>query len=95
MGITSAIVLYAVLWWLTFFVVLPLRLKTQGETGHVVEGTPQSAPANPQLKKKALITTGVAFALWAVIAGIILSGMITVRDIDVMHRMGPPPASAE
>ncbi|WP_138467527.1 DUF1467 family protein [Poseidonocella sp. HB161398] len=89
MSITSAIVLYAVLWWLTFFVVLPLRLKTQAETGHVVEGTPQSAPTNPHLKRKALITTGVAALLWAVIGGTILSGVVTVRDIDFMHRMGP------
>ncbi|MBE3639318.1 DUF1467 family protein [Mangrovicoccus algicola] len=93
MSITSAIVLFAVIWWLTFFVVLPLRLKSQAEAGQVVPGTPVSAPTDPRLRRKAAITTLVAAILWAVIAGVILSGAITVRDFDVMHRMGPAAAA--
>ena len=31
MAITSAIVLFAVVWFMTFFIVLPLRLETQGQ----------------------------------------------------------------
>ncbi|WP_296764909.1 DUF1467 family protein [Sediminimonas sp.] len=89
MGIMSAIVLYVVIWSMTFFVALPLRLTTQGEDGEVVHGTHASAPAVHQLRKKALITTVVALVIWAVIAGIIISGVITVRDIDVFNRMGP------
>jgi predicted secreted protein len=50
MGITSALVLLAVVWFMVFFVVLPLRLTTQGEAGDVVPGTHKSAPADPQLK---------------------------------------------
>ena len=88
MGITSGIVLYAVIWFMTFFVALPLRLTTQGEDGEVVPGTHDGAPAVHQLKKKAIITTFVALAIWAVVAGIILSGVITVRDIDIFNRMG-------
>ena len=95
MGITSALVLYAVIWWLTFFIVLPLRLVTQGEAGEVVPGTPASAPSDPQLGRKARITTLVAFGLWVVIAGTIMSGLITVRDIDWFHRMATPAVSAE
>lgn len=30
MGITSGIVLYAVIWFMTFLVVIPIRLQTQG-----------------------------------------------------------------
>ena len=87
MTITAAIVLFAVIWWLTFFIVLPLRLTTQDEAGEVVPGTPRSAPTNPALKRKALITTLVALVLWIVISGVIVSGAISVRDFDVMHRM--------
>ncbi|AXI55897.1 hypothetical protein SuNHUV7_21610 (plasmid) [Pseudoseohaeicola sp. NH-UV-7] len=89
MGITSAIVLYAVFWFLTFLVVLPIRVKTQGDLGNIVPGTHAGAPEVHNLKKKAWITTGVAFVLWVIVAGIILSGWISVRDLDWFGRMGP------
>ena len=89
MSITSAIVLYAVLWFLTFLIVIPIRLQTQGDVGEIVEGTHAGSPEHHYLKQKAWITTGIAAALWLVIAGIILSGAVTVRDIDWFDRMGP------
>ena len=86
----SAFILYAFVWFLTLLVVLPLRLTTQGEAGDVVTGTPQSAPHDPRIGRKFLITTVAATVVWAVIAGIILSGWVTIEDIDVLHRwMGP------
>ncbi len=90
MGVTSALVLYAVLWFLTLLVIIPIRLKTQGDVGEVVRGTQAGAPHEHHLKGKAIITTFVAFVLWAIIAGIIISGTITVRDLDWFERMGPP-----
>lgn len=95
MGITSAIVLYAVVWFMTLFVVLPLRLTTQGEAGEIVPGTHSSAPADPQLGRKARITTIWATLIWAVIAGTILSGVISVRDMDWFDRMSTPEVSQQ
>jgi predicted secreted protein len=89
MGITSGIVLYAVLWFLTFLIVIPIRLQTQGDVGQVVPGTHASSPEVHNLKKKALITTLAAGVVWAILATIILGGYVTVRDIDLFHRMGP------
>ena len=89
MGITSGIVLYAVLWVLTFLIVIPIRLQTQGDVGQVVPGTHASSPEVHNLKKKALITTLAAGVVWAILATIILGGYVTVRDIDLFHRLGP------
>ena len=89
MSITSAIVLYAVIWFMTFLIAIPIRLQTQGDVGEVVPGTHAGAPEHHQLKKKAVITTIVAAVLWVIIAGIILSGWISVRDLDWFNRMGP------
>ncbi|MEP3055767.1 DUF1467 family protein [Ascidiaceihabitans sp.] len=86
MGVTSALVLLAVIWWMTFLIVLPLRVKTQGDLGEVEPGTHAGAPEEHNLKKKALITTAVALVLWVVISGIILSGVISVRDFDWFNR---------
>jgi len=92
MGIVSGIVLFAVIWFMTFLVVLPIRLKTQGDVGEVVPGTHQSSPADPQIGKRAKITTAIAFAIWAVVASVLLFGGITVRDLDWFDRMPDRPS---
>ena len=89
MAVTSALVLYAVLWFLTFLVVIPIRLKTQFDVGQIVHGNHAGAPHDHQLRNKAWITTAVAALLWAIIAYLIISGTLTVRDIDWFERMGP------
>ncbi len=95
MGPVSGIVLFAVVWSMVFFIVLPLRNKTQGDAGEIVPGTPASAPVNPDLKHKAKITTYWAFPIWAVLAFIILSGAVTVRDLDWFDRMSTPEVSRD
>jgi predicted secreted protein len=92
MGVTSAIVLYAVIWFLTFLIVIPLRLQTQGDVGKVVPGTHSASPEVHNLKRKAWITTGVSAVVWAILAAIIILEVVTVRDIDgwMFNRMGPP-----
>lgn len=89
MAITSAIVLFAVIWFMTFMVALPIRVQTQGDAGEIVPGTHAGAPEVHNLKKKALITTLVAIVIWAIVVTIILSGWISVRDLDWFDRMGP------
>ena len=87
MGITSALVLFAVIWFLVFLVVIPIRLETQGDVGEVEPGTHAGAPAKPNLKKKALITTGISLVIWVIITVVILSGSLTISDIDFFSRM--------
>jgi predicted secreted protein len=90
MGITSAIVLFAVIWFLTLFIILPLKLKTQGDLGKVDHGTHAGSPENPQMKKRFLVTTVVAVIVWAVVAGSILGGFFSIRDFDWFDRMATP-----
>lgn len=89
MSISAAFVLFAVCWFMVFFIVLPLRLTTQGDAGTVVPGTPAGAPVGFVVKRKAKITTIVASIIWAALFVIITSGWISVRDFDVMGRMPP------
>ena len=95
MGPVSGLVLFLVIWFMVLFVVLPLRLTTQGEAGEVVPGTHKSAPANAQIGRKAKITTVWALGIWAIVAGTILSGAITVRDLDWFQRMSTPEVSQD
>ena len=47
------------------------------------------APAGDVVRRTALITTAIALVLWVLLCAIILSGWITIRDIDFFGRMGP------
>ncbi|MDE0761984.1 MAG: DUF1467 family protein [Planktomarina sp.] len=90
MAITSAIVLFAVIWFLTLLIVLPLRLQTQGDLGKVEYGTHAGSPENPQMKKRFLVTTVAAVIVWVFVVGSILSGFFSIRDFDWFNRMATP-----
>lgn len=92
MSVTAAIVLFAVIWFVVMFVTLPIGLRSQGDEGEVVPGTHEGSPANFNLKRRMLMVTALTIVIWAVIAGIIISGTITVRDIDWFGRMDNLPA---
>lgn len=57
--------IYLMIWFTTLFAVLPFGVRTQGEDGDVVEGTPESAPVAPRLLRTALINTVVASIAFA------------------------------
>ena len=86
MSIFNGAVLYAILWFLSLFVVLPLRLTTQGEAGNVVKGTPESAPADPQMRRRLLIATIASAVIWVPIAAIIITGAVSIDDMDFLRR---------
>ncbi|QPH54880.1 DUF1467 family protein [Pontivivens ytuae] len=83
MSITSILVVFAVMWFLTLFVVLPIGQRSQEEDGNVVPGTPAGAPAEPKMKRKVIITTIWAAILTTIICTVVLSGLLTVDMIDV------------
>lgn len=95
MGPVSGLVLFAVIWTVVFFIVLPLRLETQGDKGEIVPGTHASSPAEFSFKKKAKLTTWFALPIWAVVAGVILTGAVSVRDFDWFDRMSTPEVSRD
>ncbi len=87
MSVVSAFVLFAVTWFLTMFVVLPIRLRTQGDEDDIVEGTHAGAPANFRLGRTMLIVTIISVVLWVIQYLVITSGVISVRDFDWFGRM--------
>lgn len=86
MNLTGGIVLYAVLWFLVLFVLLPIGQQSQADVGKVTPGTPAGAPHEPRLKRKVVMATLISAALWGVIAWIILGGIITRADIEAWTR---------
>ena len=71
MSLSFAVAIYVVIWWTVLFAILPIGVRTQGEDGAVVPGTPASAPTRPRLLRVALLTTLVSAlvlaGLWAAV----------------------------
>ena len=88
MDIGPAVVLFAVIWFMLLLLILPLRLKSQAETGKIVEGTSPSAPDDPKLGKKVKWVTILTIPIWALICGVIISGVITIDMFDIYNGIG-------
>ena len=86
MTITAAIVLFAVIWFMVLFICLPLKVKTQGDSGNIVPGTPESAPENGDLKNKILLVTAITGVLWVISFSIIVLEIIKIEDIDIFNN---------
>ncbi len=82
MTISAAAVLFAVIWFMTLFIVLPIGLRTQGDKGEIVPGTHASSPVNAQLGRKVKWVTLITILLWVPLYFVITSGMITVDMLD-------------
>jgi len=65
MSLTLAAAIYVVIWWTVLFAVLPIGVRTQGEDGEIVPGTPASAPTRPRLGRIVWLTTLFSCALFA------------------------------
>ncbi len=89
MGPVSGLVLFLVIWFMTFLVILPIKIQTQGDLNDIVPGTHAGSPEHHHLRKKMWITTGAAFFMWTIIATLMLTGTVTLDDIDLYKRFGP------
>lgn len=88
MSVTGGIVLFVVIWFMTMFVILPIRMRSQGDAGEVVPGTHEGAPADFRLGRTMLITTIVTIPVWGAVAAVILTGVVTVDMLDFYGYLG-------
>lgn len=75
MSLALSLALYFIIWWTTLFAVLPLGVRTQGEVGEIVPGTPESAPVAPRMLRVCVINTVVATVVFAVVWVVIRFGL--------------------
>ncbi|WP_410219093.1 DUF1467 family protein [Paracoccus sp. (in: a-proteobacteria)] len=87
MNLTGGIVLFASLWFLTLFVVMPIGQRSQADAGVVEPGTHAGAPSDVPWRRKLLWTTGITSVLWAIIAFVILGGLVTRADISHLDQL--------
>ena len=90
MTITGALILFSVTWFMVFLCILPTRQISQSAAGEIVPGSAASAPIDPQIGRKAKLTTWITLVIWIAMCGIILSGWISIRDTDIFHLLKRP-----
>ncbi|MDA1327114.1 MAG: DUF1467 family protein [Proteobacteria bacterium] len=78
---TSGIVVYVIIWWLVFFISLPIGVRPPHEVGEVAEpGHEAGAPVRPHLPIKVLAATLIAAAFWGVAYWMITAKIISIRN---------------
>lgn len=66
----TAFVVYILLWWLSFFVMLPIGVR-QSASEDLPSGAEAGAPAAPKIGQKMLWASGLAALLWGVAFAVI------------------------
>ena len=81
MGTTGAIIVYICIWWIVFFSVLPIGIKSQNiEFKDNFKGNDPGAPKNPRIFKKFLITTLITSIIFAVIYYLTANDYLNLRS---------------
>lgn len=78
MSVFTGIVLYMMIYWLAIFAVLPFGNKPADV---VEEGNVHSAPDNPRLKQKFIVTAFVAAVLWLIVFVLIKMDVLDFYEI--------------
>ena len=82
MSVTGFIVLLAVIWFITLWIVLPIGLRTQADDGERVDGTMSGSPKNFNPWRAFRLTTIYALLVWGVIVGLIMYTGLDVMSLD-------------
>jgi predicted secreted protein len=78
MGIASGLAVFAMVWWVTLFVVLPFGARPD-PNGDALTGW-RGAPRAPRLRRAITITTILSIAIWLGIELIVRSDLISFRS---------------
>ena len=64
----KGVLIYVIIWWIVVFTILPIGIRKPDK---VEKGHAEGAPQNPQILKKFIITSLIAFVLWLLVFFII------------------------
>lgn len=83
MGIAGSLMVISIAWWLAFFMMLPVGVRSHLEDGSVVPGTEPSAPTAPRLWRKAGWALVIALIIWAALFSLVEFKLVSLDDIPV------------
>ena len=60
----KGLLIYVIIWWIVIFTILPIGIHVPKKT---IKGNAPSAPSNPLIVKKFIITSFISFIIWIVV----------------------------
>ena len=81
MGITGSIIVYVMIWWIIFFSLLPIGIRSNKEVfKDKIGGVDPGAPKNPKIGEKFLITTLITTIIFLVIYYLVKFDLLNLRE---------------
>lgn len=80
MNLFLGIAIYVILWWLSFFTMLPMGARSAHEDGEqYVRGAEHGAPKAHNLRLKAGLATAISAVLWLFVAWAVSVDLVGMR----------------
>ena len=86
MSWVTGLAVYFIIWWVTLFAVLPWKVRTQVEAGHIEPGTNPSSPARSLIIRKLLVNTVIAAVFFSIFYYLKVVAGLTLDDIPLLPR---------
>ena len=81
MGLTGSIIVYVMIWWIIFFSVLPIGIRSNKEVfKENIGGMDPGAPKNPKIGKKFFLTTLITTIIFIVIYYLVEIDLLNLRE---------------
>jgi|TARA_B110001450_G_C17238701_1_gene326527 predicted secreted protein len=79
MSATGLAILYIIIWWIVFFVILPIDVNR--EKPIKIEGEDAGSPENPKMLKKFIYCTGITSIIFIIIYLLIKYEYLNLRNM--------------
>ena len=79
MSLTGLAIIYIIIWWIVFFVILPIDVNRAKIVK--IDGEDPGSPENPKMFKKFLYCTGISTVIFSLIFLLIKFEYLNLRNI--------------
>ena len=79
MSATGLAIIYIIIWWMVFFVILPIDVNRKKPVK--IEGEDTGSPENPKMLKKFIYCTGITTVIFVIIYLLIKYEYLNLRYI--------------
>jgi predicted secreted protein len=79
MSLTGSAILYIIIWWMVFFVTLPVDVNR--EKTNKIDGEDAGSPENPKMLKKFIYCTGITSIIFIIIYLLVKYEYLNLRNL--------------
>jgi len=79
MSTTGLAIIYIIIWWMVFFIILPIDVNRHKSIK--IDGEDAGSPENPKMLKKFIYCTGITTVIFMIIYLLIKYGILNLRSI--------------